>query len=177
MTKKILKVDAKKIKKQEIIYSAIVEKELLHNWLVQKEQLKTLKELNVAIKELIDILKVFETHEFLTIHKSKWKIALYNLSLWMLFAIWTVLWLLFLSWSTFHFFKDSEALKNIVNNQLSSRQFNVQEIKEKADEAIKISTDQVIKTTDDIINKTKDFKTVITNSGTGNEIQTWTKID
>lgn len=128
---------SKKMKKQEIIYSAVVEKELLHNWLVQREQLKTLKELNIAIKDLTEILKMFETHQFLEIHKHKWKIVLYNLSLWMLFAIWTVLWLLLLSWSTYHFFKDSTALKNAIDNQLKIRQFNVQDIKDKIKSELK----------------------------------------
>ena len=71
----------KKFKKQEIVYSAIVEKELLHNGLVQREQLRTLKELNDTIKELTRIIQEFEQHQFLTIHKSKWKIIFYNVSL------------------------------------------------------------------------------------------------
>ena len=131
---KIPQVKEKKMKKQEIVYSAIVEKELLHNWLVQREQLKTLKELNSTVKELTFVLKEFETHQFLEIHKSKWKILLYNLSLWILFAIWTVLWFMILSWTTYHFFKDSEALKNLVDSQLKIRQFDVEEIKDKAKE-------------------------------------------
>lgn len=122
----------KTFKKQEIIYSAIVEKELLHNWLVQREQLKTLKELNSTIKDLTVILQEFEKHQFMTIHKSKLKIALYNLALWMLFAIWTVLGLIFLSWSTYHFFKDSEQLKWIINKQLEMRQFDLNGIKKDA---------------------------------------------
>lgn len=71
----------KQFNKQEIIYSAIVEKELLHNGLVQREQLKTLRELNETMKTLTVILQDFERHEFLEIHKSKWKIILYNISL------------------------------------------------------------------------------------------------
>ncbi|EKE27012.1 MAG: hypothetical protein ACD_4C00086G0003 [uncultured bacterium (gcode 4)] len=120
-----------KFEKKEIIYSAIIEKELLHNGLVQREQLKTLKEVNETMKGLTSVLKEFERHEFLTIHKSKWKIALYNFSLWILFAIWTVFWLFLVSWFTYHFIKDSEILKNIVDNQLKIRQFNIQDIRSK----------------------------------------------
>lgn len=127
----------KRFEKKEIIYSAIVEKELLHNWLVQREQLKTLKELNSTIKELTDIIKEFETHQFLEIHRSKWKIMLYNLSLWILFAIWTVLWLLLLSWFTYHFVKDSTTLKNVVDDQLKIRQFNINEIKDRVKNELK----------------------------------------
>lgn len=123
---------SQKLDKKEIIYSAIVEKELLHNWLVQREQLKTLKELEKTMKDMTEVLKEFRDHQFLEIHKSKWKIILYNLSLGMLFAIWTVLGLMFLSWSTYHIFKDSTEIRNIINNQLRVRQFDLQEIKDKA---------------------------------------------
>lgn len=123
--------------KQEIIYSAIVEKELLHNWIVQRELLKTTKELNATLNWLTIFLKEFEKHEFLKIHKSKWKIALYNLILWVLFAIWTVFWLMFLSWSTYHFLKDSPEIKNIIQSQLNLRQFNIQEIKDKVKNELK----------------------------------------
>ncbi|EKE29850.1 MAG: hypothetical protein ACD_2C00088G0015 [uncultured bacterium (gcode 4)] len=129
--------ETSKMNKQEIIYSAIVEKELLHNWLVQREQLKTLKELNDTMKDMTIVLKQFENHQFLEIHKSKWKMVLYNLSLWMLFAIGTVLWLMMLSWSTYHFFKDSPALKSAVENQLKLRQFDIQNIKDKIKTEIK----------------------------------------
>ena len=130
--------EEKKLKKNEIIYSAIVEKELLHNWLVQREQLKTLKELNTTMKELTGVLKDFEQHQFLEIHRSKWKLALYNISLWILFAIWTVLGLLLLSWFTYHFLKDSQAIKNVVDSQLKLRQFNIDDIKDKVKEEIKM---------------------------------------
>lgn len=125
---------SQKLDKKEIIYSAIVEKELLHNWLVQREQLKTLKELEKTMKDLTEVLTEFRDHQFLEIHKSKRKIILYNLSLGMLFAIWTVLGLMFLSWSTYHIFKDSTEIRNIINNQLKVRQFDLQEIKDKAKE-------------------------------------------
>lgn len=123
--------------KKKTLEISFVEKELLHNSLVQREQLKTLKELNNTIKDLTGILKDFESHQFLEIHKSKRKIALYNLSLGMLFAIWTVLWLLILSWSTYHFFKDSTEIKWLIDSQLKLRQFNVQDIKEKVKTEIK----------------------------------------
>lgn len=54
-----------------------------------------------------------------------------------MFAIGTVLGLLFLSWLTYHFFKDSTVLKNMVDNQLNMRQFNIQNIKEKAKNELK----------------------------------------
>lgn len=123
--------------KKKIIETSFVEKELLNNSLVQKEQLKTLKELNTTIQDLTNILKDFENHQFLEIHRSKRKIALYNLSLWMLFAIWTVLGLLILSWSTYHFFKDSSEIKGFIDSQLKIRQFNIQDIKEKVKTEIK----------------------------------------
>ncbi len=119
----------KQFNKKEIIYSAIVEKELLHNWIVQKELLKNTKALYSIMQELTTVLKWLESNEYFKIHKSKWKILLYNLSLWILFAIWTVMWLLFLSWSTYHFFKDSEILKNIIESQLKIRQFDMNENK------------------------------------------------
>ena len=169
----MLKEKSKQNLKKEIIYSAIVEKELLHNWLVQREQLKTLKELNEAIKNLTIILNEFEKHEFLSIHKSKWKIALYNLALGMLFAIWTVFGLMFLSWSTYHFFKDSEALKNIVNSQLNNRQFNIESIKEKANEAIKKWTDEAIKKISEIKPNTEE-KSNLKESIKNSKTQTWT---
>jgi len=123
--------------KKKIIETSFVEKELLNNSLVQKEQLKTLKELNTTIQDLTNILKDFENNQFLEIHRSKRKIALYNLSLWMLFAIWTVLGLLILSWSTYHFFKDSSEIKGFIDSQLKIRQFNIQDIKEKVKTEIK----------------------------------------
>gem|GEM_PF-3026747 len=76
--------------KQSVIESSKTEKDNLHAEMVQREQLKMLKELNLTIKDLTHVLKTFENHQFMTIHRSKWKIALYNLSLGMLFAIGTV---------------------------------------------------------------------------------------
>ena len=82
-------------------------------------------------------LKNIEKHEFLNIHRSKLKMALYNVSMWILFAVWTVLWLFLISWFTYHFIKDSETLKWIVDNQLKIRQFNIQDIKDKIKSEIK----------------------------------------
>lgn len=70
---------------------SFVEKELLLNSLTQQELLKTTKDLNKTIKELTKTLKILEGHEYLMIHKSKWKLIGYNISLGMLFAIGTVL--------------------------------------------------------------------------------------
>lgn len=70
---------------------AFVGKELLLNSMTQQELLKTTKDLNKTIKDLTKTLKVLEKHEYLNIHKSKWKLIGYNLSLGMLFAIGTVL--------------------------------------------------------------------------------------
>lgn len=127
--------------KQEVLSSSKTEKDSLHAEMVQREQLKTLIELNTTVKNLTDVLKEFENHQFMTIHRSKLKIALYNLSLGMLFAIGTVLWLLLLSWSTYHFFKDSAEIKWFIDSQLKMRQFNVQDIKEKVKSEIKQDPD------------------------------------
>ena len=94
--------------------------------------LRTLKDLNKTMSDLTAVIQSVEQHQFLELHKKKWKIAVYNLALGMLFAIGTVLGLLFLSWSTYHFFKDSTALKSIVDKQLELRNFNLGEIKENA---------------------------------------------
>lgn len=122
----------KKITEESIIKKvSFVEKELLLNSITQQELLKTTKDLNKTIKELIKTLKVLEKHEFLTLHKSKWKLIAYNLSLGMLFAIGTVFGFLLLSWLTFNFFKDSVILNQFVQNQLKIRQFDIGEIQEK----------------------------------------------
>lgn len=130
-------------KKENVLETSIIGKDILHADMVQREQLKTLKELNIAVKDLTYILKEFEGHQFMTIHRSKWKIALYNLSLWILFAIWTVLWLLMLSWSTYHFFKDSSEIKGFIDSQLKIRQFNIQDIKEKVKSEIKKDSETI----------------------------------
>jgi len=104
---------------------------------IQKKLLKTLENLNKNIEENNKTLKNIEKHEFLNIHRSKWKMALYNISMWILFAVGTVLWLFLISWFTYHFIKDSETLKWIVDSQLKIRQFSIQDIKEKIKSEIK----------------------------------------
>ena len=104
---------------------------------IQEKLLKTLENLNKNIEENNKTLKNIEKHEFLNIHRSKLKMALYNISMWILFAVWTVLWLFLISWFTYHFIKDSETLKWIVDNQLKIRQFSIQDIKEKIKSEIK----------------------------------------
>ncbi|EKE28426.1 MAG: hypothetical protein ACD_3C00060G0006 [uncultured bacterium (gcode 4)] len=175
--KKAVTEDVKKMNKQEIIYSAVVEKELLHNWLVQREQLRTLKELNDTMKEMTLVLKQFENHQFLEIHRSKWKIMLYNLSLWMLFAIWTVLWLMLLSWSTYHFFKDSPAIKSAIENQLKMRQFDIQNIKDKVKTEISKENPVNIQEIKDKVKKEvkTELSTEASNIETGNT-NTWISI-
>jgi hypothetical protein len=42
-----------------------------------------------------------------------------------------------LSWSTYHFFKDSPAIKSAIENQLKMRQFDIQNIKDKVKSEIK----------------------------------------
>ena len=76
--------------KQEIIYSAIVEKELLHNGMVQREMLRTLKDLSKTMGNLTTVIQSVEQHQFLEMHKKKWKMGLYNIAMGMLFAIGTV---------------------------------------------------------------------------------------
>lgn len=83
--------DKKNTEENIIKEVSFVEKELLMNSLTQQELLKTTKDLNKTIKELTKTLKALEKHEFLTLHKSKWKLIGYNILLGMLFAIGTVL--------------------------------------------------------------------------------------
>jgi hypothetical protein len=70
---------------------SFVVKELLLNSMTQKQLLKTTIDLNRTIKELTKTLKILEKHEYLTLHKNKWKLIGYNIFLGMLFAIGTVL--------------------------------------------------------------------------------------
>lgn len=77
-------------------------------------------------------LNLIKEHEFVELHSSKWKIFAYQIGLGILFAFGTVFGLVFLSWMTYTFFKDSEVLRAVVDNQLKMRQFDFKEIKEKA---------------------------------------------
>ena len=62
--------------------------ELIEN---TKQSTKTQKELTKQLSELTNAIKLISEHEFTQIHRSKWRIFLYQLSLGMLFAIGTVL--------------------------------------------------------------------------------------
>ncbi len=121
-----------KAKEKKIVKEiSFVQKELLLNSLTQRQLLSTTQELNKTIKELTTTLMLLEQHEYLTLHKNKWKLIGYNVFLGMLFAIGTVLWFLVISWFTFNFFKDSAILNQFVQNQLKARQFDIGSMKEK----------------------------------------------
>lgn len=92
----------------------------------------TIRELNSQLLTLNSTLNLIREHEFVELHKSKWRIIAYQIALGMLFAIGTVLGLALISWSTYTFFKDSEILRQIVDKQLDSRNFNLTEIKNRA---------------------------------------------
>ena len=125
-------IEEKKIHEKNIVKEvSFVEKELLLNSLTQQELLKTTTDLNRTIQELTKTLKLLEEHEYLTLHKNKWKLIGYNIFLGMLFAIGTVFGLVLLSWLTLHFFRDSAMLTQIVQNQLKVRQFDIGEMREK----------------------------------------------
>jgi hypothetical protein len=57
------------------------EKANINNQDLQKKLLKTLENLNKNIEENNKTLKNIEKHEFLNIHRSKLKMALYNVSM------------------------------------------------------------------------------------------------
>lgn len=134
--------DTKIVEKNIVKEVSFVEKELLLNSLTQQELLKTTKDLNKTIKDLTKTLKLLEKHEYLNIHKSKWKIIGYNLSLGMLFAIGTVLGFLFLSWLTFNFFKDSAILNQFIQNQLKMRQLDIGDIRAKVKDNLANPTEE-----------------------------------
>lgn len=118
--------------KKNILKNSFVEKELLNASVIQKELMTTIRELNVQIGTLNATLNLIQEHEFVEFHKSKWRIIAYQLALGILFAIGTVMGLVLISWATYTFFKDSEILMQIVEKQLSSRNFNLSEIRERA---------------------------------------------
>ena len=118
--------------KSSIIKESFIDKELLQASLVQRELMKTIETLSDRLENLNSTLELIQEHEFIQLHKSKWRIVSYQMFLGFLFAIGTVMGLVFISWATYTFFKDSEILKQIVDNQLKSRSFNLGSIKEKA---------------------------------------------
>ena len=108
-----------------------LEKERLLDSMIQRELLRSTRDMNTTLQELTKTLKVLEKHEYLELHRNKWKLVGYNILLGVLFAFGTVFGLVLLSWLTFNFFKDSVILKQIVENQLHMRQINIGEIQEK----------------------------------------------
>lgn len=111
---------------------SFVEQELLVASVVQKELMTTIKELNAQIGILNHTINLVREHEFVELHKSKWRIIAYQIALGILFAIGTVLGLALFSWATYTFFKDNEILRQIVDKQLSNRNFNLSEIRDRA---------------------------------------------
>lgn len=110
----------------------MVEKELLQASIVQRELVTELRALKESLGVLDQTLNLIKEHEFVELHSSKWKIFAYQIGLGMLFAFGTVFGLVFLSWMTYTFFKDSEVLRGVVDNQLKMRRLDFNEIKEKA---------------------------------------------
>jgi hypothetical protein len=122
--------------KTETLKDTFIGKELLQASVVQRELTKGLHDLNANLKTLDSTLNLIREHEFVEFHKSKWKIFAYQILLGILFAIGTVFGLAILSWMTYTFFKDSEILKGVVNNQLKMRQFDFKEIRDRAIEDV-----------------------------------------
>jgi hypothetical protein len=118
--------------KNEILKESFVEKELLNASLIQRELMGTIEVLNGNLKELNRTLILIREHEFMEFHKSKWKIFAHQILLGMLFAVGTVLGLIVLSWISYNVIKDSAILRGIVDRQLQMRNFNLEEIKDKA---------------------------------------------
>lgn len=129
---------------REIKEVTMVEKELLMNSMTQQELLLTTRDLNKTLKELTKTLKILENHEYLELHRNKWKLVGYNILLGILFAVGTVFGLVLLSWLTFNFFKDSTILNQIVQNQLRMRQLDVGEIREKIKNSLEKTDSGVI---------------------------------
>lgn len=57
------------------------EPRLLSESAEQQELAETMQELIKTIKELAETLKVLEQHEYLELHRSKWKLVAYNILL------------------------------------------------------------------------------------------------
>lgn len=121
------------------IRETFVEKELLQASVVQRELVSELRELGESLKTLDATLNLIKEHEFVEIHSNKWKIFAYQIFLGVLFAIGTVLGLVFLSWATYTFFKDSEVLRGVIDNQLRMRQFDLKDLRERAGKAAALS--------------------------------------
>ena len=119
-------------KKAETLQETFIGKELLQASVVQRELVRDLRDLNANLQSLDQTLNLIREHEFVEFHKSKWKIFAYQILLGILFAIGTVLGLALFSWMTYTFFKDTEALKTIIDNQLKLRQFDFKEIRQRA---------------------------------------------
>lgn len=85
------KTNQKNDEVHKVIKESFIEQELLNASVVQKELMSTIKELNSELKSLNGALKLIQEHEFIHLHRSKWRIIAYNLSLGILFAIGTVL--------------------------------------------------------------------------------------
>ena len=118
--------------KKKIMKESFVEQELLGASVVQKELMATIRDLNTQLGTLNTTLNLIREHEFVEFHKSKWRIIAYQIALGMLFAIGTVVGLASISWATYTFFKDNEILRQIVDKQLESRNFNFTEIRNRA---------------------------------------------
>jgi hypothetical protein len=130
--KKQSSVDPQVSQKKAIIKKSFIEQELLNASVVQKELMMSIRDLNSQLGILNVTLNLIREHEFVELHKSKWRIVIYQLCLGILFAVGTVLGLALISWATYTFFKDNEILRQIVDKQLSTRNFNLWEIKDRA---------------------------------------------
>ena len=130
--KKQSPVDPQVSQKKAILKESFIEKELLNASVVQKELMMSIRDLNSQLGILNTTINLIREHEFIELHKSKWRIVVYQLCLGILFAAGTVLGLALISWATYTFFKDNEILRQIVDKQLSTRNFNFGEIKDRA---------------------------------------------
>ena len=94
------------------------------------EEIKNeLKSQTGELKEIKEILILLDSHGIVKLHKNKFYLIIYNISLGILFAIGTVLWLFLISWFTFLFLKDSTIIKDIIDNQLKMRYIDIKNIR------------------------------------------------